>query len=105
MDIKKGDKVQIIAGIDKGKTGKVIKVISVSPARHRLLVEGIQLVKKHQRPKKQGEKGEIISFPRSLDISNALLICSNCGKASRIGRKLEGDKKVRYCRKCKMTLQ
>lgn len=102
MNIKKGDKVQIIAGVDKGKTGKVI---FVNPARNRILVEGIQMIKKHQRPKKQGEKGEIISMPRSLDASNALLVCSNCGKASRIGKKIEGDKMARYCKKCKITLE
>ena len=102
MYIKKGDKVKILAGVDKGKSGKVI---SISPDRNRILVEGIQMVKKHQRPKKQGEKGEIISIPRSLHASNALLVCSNCGKASRIGKKLEGDKMVRYCKKCKVTLE
>ncbi len=102
MYIKKGDKVKILAGVDKGKSGKVI---SVSPDRNRILVEGIQMVKKHQRPKKQGEKGEIISIPRSLHASNALLVCSNCGKASRIGKKLEGDKMARYCKKCKVTLE
>lgn len=97
MNIKKGDNIKIIAGKDRGKTGKVIKVFR---ERNRISVEGINLYKKHSRAKRQGEKGEIIEILRPFHISNAQIICPNCGKATRVGYRLEGKEKTRYCKKC-----
>jgi large subunit ribosomal protein L24 len=98
MKIKKGDTVLIIAGKDKGKKGKILQVFS---KEGRLMVEGINLRKKHKKPKKSGEKGQVITLPGSISSSNAKLICSKCGKASRIGYKLTEDKKkYRICKKC-----
>jgi large subunit ribosomal protein L24 len=69
MSIKKGDNVQVITGKDAGKNGKVIQVL---PEANRVIVEGVNMFKKHQRPKKQGEKGQIVSVPRSIHRSNVV---------------------------------
>jgi large subunit ribosomal protein L24 len=101
MKIKKGDQVLIISGKDKGRKGKVIKAC---PKEERVSVEGINIRKKHVRPKKSGEKGQIIQTPAPLHISNVKAICSKCGKAVRIGYKIEGDKKHRICKKCRQEI-
>jgi large subunit ribosomal protein L24 len=97
MRIKKEDKVLVIAGKYKGKKGKVIKVL---PTEGKVVVEGVNLVKRHVRPKKSGEKGQIVEMPSPFDISNVKLICSNCNKPTRVGYKVEGKNKVRICKKC-----
>lgn len=98
MRIKKGDKVKILAGKDKGKTGKIL---SVFPEREKVSVEGINILIKHLRPRKQGEKGQRIQFPAPMSISNVMLICPKCSKTTRVGyRRLENKKKVRACKKC-----
>jgi len=99
MKIKKGDKVKILAGKDKGKTGKVLQVFS---GRNKISIEGVNLLFKNMRPKKQGEKGQRIQFPAPMAVSNIVLLCPKCGQAARIGHKiLESKKKVRICKKCK----
>lgn len=97
MKIKKGDTVLIISGKDRGKKAKVLKVF---PEEKRILVEGINLRKKHLKPKKAGEKGQTVQLPAPLDVSNAKFICSKCGKATRIGFKIVEKKKFRICKKC-----
>ena len=108
MKIKKGDTVKIIVGKDKGKEGKVLKVI---PKDNKVLIDGLNLAKKHRRPKRQGEKGEIIQVPRPIDASNIMLVCGSCRQVTRVGYKiLEPIKngvsngarqgKKRICRKC-----
>jgi|SRR3989344_4975235 len=101
MKIKKGDNVQIITGKDRGKQGKVI---SVDVKKGRVFVQGLNLFKKHQRPKKQGEKGEVIAVPKSLNTSNIMAVCGNCGKPARLGYKIENENKTRYCKKCKSAI-
>lgn len=101
MKIKKGDNVLIIAGKDKGRTAKVIKSL---PKELKVLVEGINLKKKHVRPKKQGEKGQVVAIPAPLDISNVKIVCPKCGKATRIEYKIEKDIKNRVCKKCKQAI-
>ena len=98
MKIKKGDMVQIISGKDRGKRGKVLKVF---PKNEKILVEGVFLKKKHQRPRKAGRKGEVITVPAPIHISNAMVFCKHCQKGSRVGFKFEEDTKVRICKKCK----
>lgn len=95
--IKKGDQVKILSGKDKGKTGKVIGLVSDGT---RILVEGINLVKKRMRPKKQGQKGETVNVARSLHASNVMLVCPNCKKAARVGSKIDGQEKYRVCKSC-----
>ncbi len=97
MKLKKGDTVKIIAGKEKGKSGKILHVF---PVRERILVEGVNFYKKHARPKKQGETGEVISISKSFAVSNAMLVCPNCKKAVRMGFRSDGDQKRRYCKKC-----
>ena len=97
MKVKKGDSVLITAGKDKGRTGKIIKAI---PKESKILVEGINLKKKHVRPKREGEKGQIVEIPAALDVSNVKIICPKCGKATRVGYKVEKERKFRVCKKC-----
>jgi len=97
MKIKKGDTVLIIAGKYRGKKGKVLKTF---PKEKKILVEGVNLVKKHQRPKKTGEKGQIVELRKPIDISNTKLICPKCAKPTRIGYKIIEGKKYRICKKC-----
>ena len=95
VKIKKGDTVLIISGKDRGRKGKVLEVF---PKENHLLVEGVNLRKKHQKPKKQGEKGQIVQLPGAVSASNIKLICPKCGKATRVGYKISGKDKVRICK-------
>jgi len=103
MKIIKGDNVLVISGKDRAKTGKVLSAL---PNEGRIVVEGVNIAKKSQRPRQQGQKGQIISVPKSIDISNVKLLCPKCGKAARVGYKViagqkGGDaKKMRICKKC-----
>lgn len=97
MKIKKGDNVLIIAGKDKGKTGKVFKSM---PKDEKVLIEGVNIVTKSVRAKKQGEKGQFVKIPLPIDVSNVKFICPKCGKATRVGYKVENDNKSRICKKC-----
>jgi len=99
MKIKKGDKVKVLAGKDRGKTGKVLQIFS---DRDKVSVEGVNLLHKNMRPKKQGEKGQRIQFPAPLHVDNLALICPKCSQAIRVGYKImENGKKARFCKKCK----
>jgi len=101
MRIKKGDMVMVISGDDKGRKGKVIKVM---PKKQRVLVEGLNIQKKHQKPRREGEKGQIVEKPGPIHISNVKLICPRCGKATRVARKIIEGKKYRVCKKCGQTI-
>ena len=102
LRIKKGDKVVITAGKDKGKTGKVLKVLL---DKSRIVVEGANLVKKHIRRRSDSEPGGINEIPASLSISNVALFCSNCNRGSRFGVKISKDKsKVRVCKRCQRPI-
>jgi large subunit ribosomal protein L24 len=101
MRIKKNDTIQVISGKDRGKTAKVLEI---SYGDNRVLVEGINVYKKHVRPRRQGEKGQTISASRPLSASNVLLYCSACGRGVRTGVKVVGNSKVRACKKCQRTL-
>ena len=96
--IKKGDMVRIISGKDRGREGKVLKVY---PKDERLLVEGINLRKRHRRPRRAGEKGSVVELPTPLAAAKAMPKCPSCLKPVRVGmRVLEGGRK-RFCIKCK----
>lgn len=102
MKIKKGDKVKILLGKDRGKEGKVEYVMGKTG---KLFVGGANLYKRHVRkmPASRGEQnieGGIIDLPKPMNISNVALICPNCKKITRVGFKMEGSNKVRICRKC-----
>ncbi|MFA5178342.1 MAG: 50S ribosomal protein L24 [Candidatus Paceibacterota bacterium] len=97
MKIKKNDQVLIISGDDKGKKGKVLKVSSKT---NRILVEGVNMVKKHIKPRKSGQKGQTVQAPNFLAVSKVKIICSKCGKSSRIGFEIGEKVKNRICKKC-----
>ena len=99
--IKKGDTVQFITGKDKGKSGKVIHI---SEKEGRLTVEGLHMFKKHVRPRREGEKGEVVSLARPVPISNVMIVCPSCHKPTRVGYRTNGETKARECKKCKAAL-
>jgi len=102
--IKKDDRVMVISGKDKGKVGKVLKIL---PKKDRVIVEKVNMIKRHTRPGAGGvaSRGGIVEKEGSLPISNVTLICSKCTDPIRIGRKvLEDGRRVRVCRKCGETL-
>ena len=102
MKIRKGDTVELRSGKDRRKRGKVLEVF---PRRQKLTVEGLNIRKKHSRPRKAGEKGQIIEFPAPLPASRVMLVCPTCQKAIRVAYRTSGDGlKERYCRKCSATL-
>ena len=106
MNIRKGDNVMMMSGKDRRKTGKVILVHRSlgEGGSVKVIVEGLNMFKKHQRAKKQGQKGQIISKERGVDASNVQIVCPKCGKATRVGHQLVGDNKLRICKKCKAEL-
>jgi len=101
MNIKKNDKVKILAGKDKGKIGKVLQVF---PAKGKASIEGLNILIKHLRPGKKGEKGQRIEFPAPINIANLMLVCPRCSKATRVGHNFVEvggkKKKMRVCKKC-----
>ena len=94
--VHKDDTVQVIAGKDKGKTGNVVRVV---PAKNAVIVSGINIVKKAMKKRSQQDQGGIVEIEAPLNISNVAIVCKKCGP-TRIGYKLNGDKKLRVCRKC-----
>ncbi len=98
MKLKKGDRVKVIAGKDLGKDSVIMRVI---PEKNKVIVEGVNIAKKHQRPTRATMQGGIIDKDMPLHVSNVALICGSCG-ATRIGYRFDdAGKKVRICRKCK----
>jgi large subunit ribosomal protein L24 len=96
--VRRGDTVAVIAGRERGKRGKVLRVL---PIGGRVLVEKINMMKKHQRPTQKLRQGGIIERESPLALSNVLVVCSRCDKASRSGIKVLGDgRKVRVCKRC-----
>ena len=96
MKIKKGDTVQVLSGNDKGKTGEVLEVI---PKSEKVVAKGINVRKKHVKPRKQGQEGGIISVECPIHASKLAVVCPKCNKPTRIGFAVEKDEKVRVCKK------
>lgn len=101
MTVKTGDNVLVITGKDKGKTGKVTAVYA---DQGKVLVENVNIVSKHQKPKSQQDKGGIFKRPAPIDASNVQVVCSVCGKATRVAHAEIDGKKVRVCKKCNASL-
>ena len=97
MNIKKDDKVVVPSGKDKGKQGKVLVA---DPKAMKVIVEGVNVATKHQKPRKQGEEGGIIKVETPLYAAKVQLVCPKCGKGTRVGHKIADGKKVRVCKKC-----
>jgi len=101
MKIKKGDKVTIIAGKDRSKSGPVLSIIT---EKNKVIVEGLNLITRHVKPKKSGEKGQKIKVPAPLSVSNVNLLCPKCKKITRIGYQVTEKGKSRICKKCKASI-
>ena len=96
MKLKKEDTVEVITGKDKGKRGRVLKIFR---DKDRIVVEGVNMVKKAKKRRKQQDRGGIIEIEAAIHSSNLMIVCKKCGP-TRIGYKIDGDKKIRVCRKC-----
>ena len=96
MNVKSGDEVVVIAGKDKGKRGTVVRLIAKKDA---VIVSGVNIVKKAMRKRSQQDQGGIVEIESPLNISNVAIVCKKCGP-TKIGYKIDGDKKTRVCRKC-----
>ena len=102
MRIKKGDTVLVLSGNDKGKKGEVLEVMTKDS---KVVVKGVNVRKKHIKPRRQGEEGGIIPVECAIHSSKVNVVCSKCGKPSRIGFKIEKDEKVRICKRCGTKLK
>jgi large subunit ribosomal protein L24 len=101
MDIRKNDLVEVITGEDRGRRGKVLRVErDAKKDRTRVIVEGLNLAKKHQRTKGANKPGGVVDLPNAIDVSNVALLCPKCGKRSRVRRELHENRRVRVCRQC-----
>ena len=99
--IKKNDLVQVISGEEKGKTGKVLRLV---PEKNQLVIEKLNLAKKHTKPSQKNRQGGIVKMEMPISASNVLLVCPKCNKGVRIGKKIVKEKKVRVCKKCNAVL-
>ena len=98
MTVKKGDQVVVLSGKDKGKQGEVLVA---KPAEGKVVVEGVAIVKKAQRPTAMNQQGGIVEQEAAIDVSNVMLVCPSCGKPTRVGHGKDAEgKKVRICKKC-----
>ena len=101
MHVKRGDKVVVIAGKDKGKEGNVLAAF---PEQNKVIVEGVAVAKKHQKARMQGQASAIIDKEMPIDASNVMRVCPKCGKPARVGVKVFDDgSKAKYCKKCGET--
>ena len=101
MNIKRDDKVIVLSGKDKGKEGKVL---SADPKNGKVVVEGVNVAHKHQKPRRQGEEGGIIKMETPIYACKVMVVCPKCGKPTRVAHKLENGKNVRVCKKCGATM-
>ena len=97
MKIKKDDKVVVLSGKDKGKQGEVLVA---DPKAGKVIVKGVNVATKHQKPQKQGQEGGIIKVETPIYASKVQLVCPKCGKGTRVAHKITDGKKVRVCKKC-----
>lgn len=97
LTIRKGDRVKVIAGKDKGKESRVLRVY---PHKERLVVERVNMIKKHQRATQKQPKGGILEIEGTIHVSNVMLLCPSCAQATRVSRKREDGSRVRVCKQC-----
>jgi len=97
MTIRKGDKVKVITGKDKGKESRVLRVY---PEKQRLVVEHVNMIKKHQRPTNKAPQGGILEVEGTIHVSNVMLLCPSCSQPTRVARRRDEGTRVRVCKKC-----
>ena len=102
MRIRKGDNVQVLSGNDKGKTGEVLEVIQ---KEDKVVVKGVNVRKKHVKARKQGDESGIIPVECAIPASKVNVVCPKCGKVTKVGYRVDGDKQVRVCKKCGAELK
>lgn len=102
MKIRKGDKIKIMAGKDKGKDGVIDRAY---PKQNKILIQGINLIKRHIKKNQELPEGGIVDIPKPVQVSSVMLICPKCSKTTRVGFELDKNKKVRSCKKCKATFK
>ena len=102
MKIKKGDNVQVLSGNDKGKTGEVLEVMQ---KEDKVVVKGVNVRKKHVKARKQGDESGIIPVECAIPASKVNVVCPKCGKVTKVGYRVDNDKKVRVCKKCGAELK
>ena len=102
MRIKKGDTVYVLSGNDKGKKGEVLEII---PKTEKIIVKGVNVRKRHIKPKKQGEEGGIIPVECAIHSSKVAVVCPKCNKPTRVGYEIQKDEKTRVCKKCGAKLK
>jgi large subunit ribosomal protein L24 len=105
MYLRKGDLVEVIAGEERGRRGKILRFkLDKDSGRYRVFVEGLNLAKKHQRARGTSKPGGVVDLPNALDVSNVALLCPKCGKRTRVKREPHDGRRVRICRKCEEIL-
>lgn len=101
MKIKKNDNVMMLSGKDRGKSGKVVRIF---PGDAKVMIEGLNLLTRHQRPRGQGQKGQKIQIPRKVPVGTVMLVCPKCSQKARIGYRVEAESKQRVCKKCERAI-
>lgn len=102
MKILKGDNVVMLSGKDRGKKAKVLFVL---PESGKVVVEGLNMIKRHTKARKQGQSGQILNKERAVSSASVAIVCKTCGKATRVGYLIDGATKTRICKKCKSAVQ
>lgn len=97
LTIRKGDRVRVIAGKDKGKEGKVLRSF---PQKERVVVENVHMIKKHTRPSQKNPQGGIVEMEGTIHVSSVMLVCPNCSQPTRVGRRREEGTRIRVCKAC-----
>ncbi len=101
MKLLKGDNVIMLSGKDRGKKAKILAVI---PESGKVILEGLNMIKRHTKPRQQGKSGQIVSKERAVSAASVAIICKSCNKATRVGYSIDGDTKIRICKKCKSAV-
>ncbi len=101
MKLRKGDNAVMLSGKDRGKTAKIVALL---PEVDKVVLEGLNNIKRHTRARQQGQTGQIVTKERAVAASSVAVVCKSCGKPTRIGYRVEGDTKIRICKKCKNAL-
>jgi len=101
MKVKKGDKVVIMSGKDKGIKSEISRVINET---RKVVVTSVNIVKKHVKPSRENPEGGILEFEKPIDVSNVMLVCASCQKPTRVGVRREKGKKIRFCKKCEALI-
>jgi len=98
----KGDNAVMLSGKDRGRQAKILAVMSESG---KVILEGLNMIKRHTKPRKQGQSGQIVNKERAVSAASVAIVCKSCGKATRVGYLIDGNTKTRICKKCKSAVQ